>query len=65
MPIDPDAHFALITRLLCWTYGSHLIASAGAVGLLVALLVYLWRDVLQMIRSLARVLGASATPRRR
>jgi undecaprenyl-diphosphatase len=62
LPIDPEAHFALITRLFCWTNGGHLIAAAGAVGLLAALLLYLWRDVLQMIRSLSRVLRGKRDP---
>jgi undecaprenyl-diphosphatase len=62
LPIDPDAHFALIGRLFCWTDGDHLTAAAGSLGLLVALLVYLWRDVLQMLRSFLRVLRGKRDP---
>jgi undecaprenyl-diphosphatase len=62
LPIDPEAHFALIARLFCWTDGGHLIAASGAVGLLAALLLYLWRDVLQMTRSLSRVLRGKRDP---
>ncbi len=63
LPIDPEAHFALIERLFCWLANDPMTAAAGFLGLLVALLVYLWRDVLQMTRSLLRVIRrASATP---
>lgn len=56
LPIDPEAHFALLARLFCWTERDHLTAAAGSAGLLAALLIYLWRDVLQMVRSFLRVL---------
>src|SRR4051794_3409059 len=62
LPIDPDAHLALITRLFCWSGGAHLSAAAGVLGLLVALLLSPWRDGLQMIRSLARVLRGKRDP---
>jgi undecaprenyl-diphosphatase len=62
LPIDPEAHFALLARLFCWADAGHLVAAAGAVGLLAALLVYLWRDVLQMLRSLSRVLRGKRDP---
>lgn len=56
LPIDPEAHFALIERLFCWPASDPMTAAAGFLGLLAALLVYLWRDVLQMTRSLLRVI---------
>jgi undecaprenyl-diphosphatase len=62
LPIDPEAHFALITRLFCWTDWDHLTAAAGSTGLLGALLIYLWRDVLQMVRSFLRVLRGKRDP---
>jgi undecaprenyl-diphosphatase len=62
LPIDPDAHFALIARLFCWADGGHLIAASGALGLLAALVLYLWRDVLQMARSFLRVLRGKRDP---
>jgi undecaprenyl-diphosphatase len=62
LPIDPEAHFALIGRLFCWKEGDHLTAAAGSAGLLAALLVYLWRDVLQMLQSLLRVLRGKRDP---
>jgi undecaprenyl-diphosphatase len=55
LPIDPAAHFALLSRL-CWAQGTHLTAAAADAGLLIALLLYLWRDALQMVRSSLRVL---------
>ena len=62
LPIDPEAHFALIARLFCWAEVDPLTAAAGFVGLLVALLVYLWRDVLQLLRSLLRILRGKRDP---
>jgi undecaprenyl-diphosphatase len=62
LPIDPSAHFALIARLFCWPQRDHLTAAAADLGLLVALLLYLWRDVLQMTRSLGRVIRGKRDP---
>lgn len=62
LPIDPEAHFALIARLLCWRQSDHLAAAAGSLGLLAALLLYLWHDVLQMLRSLLRVMRGKPDP---
>jgi undecaprenyl-diphosphatase len=62
LPIDPEAHFALVTRLFCWAEPDHLIAAAGYAGLLAALLLYLWRDALQLIRSFLRVLRGKRDP---
>jgi undecaprenyl-diphosphatase len=56
LPIDPAAHLALLARLFCWAEDDHLTTAAANAGLLVALVLYLWRDVLQMVRSLLRVL---------
>jgi undecaprenyl-diphosphatase len=56
LPIDPEAHFALLARLFCWAAVDHMTAASGFTGLLAALLLYLWRDVLQMARSLLRIL---------
>lgn len=62
LPIDPEAHFALLARLFCWAALDPMTAAAGFIGLLVALLVYFWRDVLQMTRSLFRVLRGKRDP---
>jgi len=62
LPIDPEAHFALIVRLFCWGGGGHLTAAAGSGGLFAALLLYFWRDVLQMLRSFLRVLRGKRDP---
>jgi undecaprenyl-diphosphatase len=62
LPIDPEAHFALLARLFCWAERDHLTAASGSLGLLAALMVYLWRDVLQMARSLLRVLRGKRDP---
>jgi undecaprenyl-diphosphatase len=62
LPIDPEAHFALLARLFCWGGGDHMTAAAGFTGLLVALLAYLWRDVLQLTQSLLRILRGKRDP---
>src|SRR3954468_1669442 len=62
LPIDPAAHFALLARLFCWIDRDHLTTAAADAGLLAALLVYLWRDVLQMARSLLRILRGKRDP---
>src|SRR5262245_10577108 len=62
LPIDPEAHFALIERLFCWPASDPMTAAAGFLGLFAALLLYLWRDVLQMVRSLLRVIRGKRDP---
>ena len=62
LPIDPEAHFALVARLFCWSGPERLTAAAADAGLLVALMLYLWRDVLQMARSALRVLRGKRDP---
>jgi undecaprenyl-diphosphatase len=62
LPIDPEAHFALITRLFCWPGPDRLTTAAADFGLLAALVLYLWRDVLQMGRSALRVLRGKRDP---
>jgi undecaprenyl-diphosphatase len=62
LPIDPEAHFALLARLFCWAAGDHMTAAGGFLGLFAALVLYLWRDVLQMTRSLLRVLRGKRDP---
>ena len=62
LPIDPSAHFALLARLFCWVDRDHLTTAAADFGLLAALLLYLWRDVAQMLRSLLRVMRGKRDP---
>jgi undecaprenyl-diphosphatase len=62
LPIDPAAHFALLSRLFCWANRDHLAVAAADFGVLLALLAYFWRDVLQMARSLLRVLRGKRDP---
>jgi undecaprenyl-diphosphatase len=62
LPIDPEAHSALLARLFCWAAADHMTAAAGFTGLLAALVLYLWRDVLQLVRSLLRILRGKRDP---
>ena len=63
LPIDAAAHTVLVSRLLCWPNHGNLINAAGDGGILVALLVYFWQDVLQMVRSALRMLRGKSAPR--
>jgi undecaprenyl-diphosphatase len=62
LPIDPAAHAALLRRLLCWPEQAAWTAAAADAGILLALLVFLWRDVLGMARGLARSLRGKRDP---
>ena len=62
LPIDSAAHSALLARWLCWPDHGQLILAAADAGLCAALLLYLWRDVLQTARSLLRILRGKRDP---
>ena len=62
LPIDPSAHAALLARLFCWPGQTHLLSAAADLGVLAGLLIYLWRDGLQMLRSALRVLRGKRDP---
>jgi undecaprenyl-diphosphatase len=62
LPIDAAAHTLLLSRLLCWPAQGNLINAAGDGGILVALLVYFWRDMLQMVRNTLRVMRGKSAP---
>lgn len=50
LPIDGSAHALLVSRLLGWRAGT--IAASVHLGIAVALLVYLWRDMLLIVQDL-------------
>lgn len=56
LPIDAAAHRLLLARLTCWPNRGDLLAAAADGGILVALVLYFWRDLFQILRSLVRVL---------
>ncbi len=62
LPIDFGAHGLLVSWLVCWPDKGHLLGAAGDAGILVALLLYFWRDVLQMLRALMRTLRGKRDP---
>src|SRR4051794_11724047 len=62
LPIDFGAHGLLVSWLICWPDKGHLLGAAGDAGILVALLLYFWRDVGQMLRALGRVLRGKPDP---
>jgi undecaprenyl-diphosphatase len=55
LPIDAPAHAALAIRFFCWQQQPHLLAAAADAGILVALLLYFWRDASAVTRSLSRI----------
>src|SRR5690242_16288125 len=62
LPIDPSAHDLLVTRLICWPGHGELLNAAADGGILLALLLYFWRDILGMLRALIRTLRGKQDP---
>jgi undecaprenyl-diphosphatase len=62
LPIDFAAHGLLVSWLICWPDRGDLLTGAADGGIMVALLLYFWRDVGQMLRSLIRILRGKSDP---
>lgn len=62
LPIDFSAHGVLVSWLICWPTRGNLLTAAADGGILVALLVYFWRDMAQMLRSMVRILRGKRDP---
>jgi undecaprenyl-diphosphatase len=62
LPIDPAAHGLLVARLICWPGHGDLLNAAADGGILIALMLYFWRDMGQMLRSLLRTLRGKRDP---
>jgi undecaprenyl-diphosphatase len=62
LPIDPAAHGLLVARLICWPEHGDLLSAAADGGILIALLLYFWRDMGQMLRALLRTLRGKRDP---
>ncbi len=62
LPIDFAAHGLLVSWLICWPARGQLLTAAADGGILVALLLYFWRDMGQMLRSLIRILRGKRDP---
>jgi undecaprenyl-diphosphatase len=65
LPIDPGAHGLLVAWLICWPNHGHVLSAAADAGILVALMVYFWRDIGQMVRGLLRILRGKRDPNAR
>ena len=62
LPIDFAAHSLLVSWLICWPARGQFLSAAADGGILVALLLYFWRDVGQMLRALVRILRGKRDP---
>jgi undecaprenyl-diphosphatase len=62
LPIDFSAHGLLVSWLICWPDRGNLLSAAADGGILVALLLYFWRDMGQMLRAMARILRGKRDP---
>jgi undecaprenyl-diphosphatase len=52
LPVDPAGHFLLVSRILGWPAEGVIFLAAAQLGMLVAVLVYFWRDVGNMLYGL-------------
>jgi undecaprenyl-diphosphatase len=62
LPIDFSAHGLLVAWLICWPARGDFLTAAADGGILVALLLYFWREVGQLFRSLSRTLRGKQDP---
>jgi len=62
LPIDFSAHGLMVSWLICWPDRGHFQIAAADGGILIALLVYFWRDIGQMLRSAVRALRGKRDP---
>ena len=62
LPFVPAAHSLLVARLICWPARGDLLDAAADLGMLVALFLYFWRDMLGLVRSLIRTLRGKQDP---
>lgn len=62
LPIDFGAHDLLVSWLICWPPHGQFLTAAADSGILVALLLYFWRDLAHMLRALVRILRGKRDP---
>jgi len=62
LPVDFGAHDLLVFWLICWPAHGQLLTAAADGGILVALLLYFWRDIGQMLRAVFRILRGKRDP---
>ena len=62
LPISSSGHLILVPHLLGWPDQGLTIDVAAHIGTLTAVLMYFWRDVLQMLRGLLRLLRGKVDP---
>jgi undecaprenyl-diphosphatase len=65
LPVDFGAHGLLVAWLICWPDRGQQMAAAADGGILLALVLYFWRDMGQMLRSLIRILRGKRDPNAR
>jgi len=62
LPIDFAAHNLLVSWLICWPVRGNLLGASADGGILVALLIYFWRDMGHMLRAVIRILRGKRDP---
>jgi undecaprenyl-diphosphatase len=65
LPVAASGHMILLAEAFCWSLAKPLTGMAGEVGLLLALGLHFWRDVLGLGQGLVQVLKRKRDPRSR
>ncbi|HWT97589.1 MAG TPA: undecaprenyl-diphosphate phosphatase, partial [Terriglobales bacterium] len=65
LPVAASGHMILLAQAFCWSLAKPLTGLAGEVGLLLALGLHFWRDVLGLGQGLVQVLKRKRDPRSR
>ena len=52
LPVSSSGHLILVPQFFCWADQGPALRAAACVGLLLALMVYLWRELFVMARGL-------------
>lgn len=65
LPVAASGHMILLAQAFCWSLGNPLIDLASEIGLLLALALHFWRDVLGLGQGLLQVMKRKRDPRSR
>lgn len=65
LPVAASGHLLLLAKTFCWPPANPVTALAGEIGLLLALALYFWREVLGLGQGLLQVLKRKRDPRSR
>ncbi|HVJ36142.1 MAG TPA: undecaprenyl-diphosphate phosphatase [Terriglobia bacterium] len=65
LPVAASGHLLLLAKTFCWPLANPVTALAGEIGLLLALALYFWREVIGLGQGLLQVLKRKRDPRSR